>query len=309
MYPRLNIHLGSGLPHLGLMHLLATNMIVWARTVIKESVHEYHIAEESLEDHVKNIVHAVNTSNFHEHFEENADTHEHKIFRRFATDDDSIDIHAEKCREMFHDDDFVTSILQATSPFLYAFIIEFSLVGGTVFFNTWNNVTLVKSQEANAAVQKPNLSGALTRINWSNSLIGSICGSFILLLVIFDLMAFFSVDYEDDVIFEYIGKVLDCTINSCGILAVLIGIVRIQSIPDKTTSSENSVDLFLLDFGIFFVYIYGCLTTTVGVFTVDDDIPGSLHIFNGVLDITASSLQVLFIHQLMEKVKLAIFCV
>jgi len=302
IYPRLNIHQGSGLPHIGLMHLLATNMIVWARTVIKESVHEYHVAEERLEHHVLHIVHAVNTSDILEHITEHADNDEHRILKRSVEDVTS----PEKCRDMFHDDDFVTSILEATSPFLYAFIIEFSLVGGTVFFNTWNNVTLVRWHEAKEnnpkhAVQKPNLSGALLRINWSNSLIGSICGSFILLLVIFDLMAFFSVDYEDDVIFEYIGKVLDCTINSCGIIAVLIGIAKIQKLPDKSNSSENSVDLFLLDFSIFFVYIYGTLTASVGVFSTDERIPGSLHIFNGLLDITSASLQVVFIHQLIEK--------
>ena len=50
-----------------------------------------------------------------------------------------------KCKAMYHDDDFVSDVLKACSPFLYAFIIEFSLVGGTVFFNTWNNVNNVQT--------------------------------------------------------------------------------------------------------------------------------------------------------------------
>ena len=51
IYPRLNISVGNGLPHFGLMHVLATNLIIWMRTVIKESIHEYHEAEEKNEDH------------------------------------------------------------------------------------------------------------------------------------------------------------------------------------------------------------------------------------------------------------------
>ena len=72
---------------------------------------------------------------------------------------------------------------------------------------------------------------------------------------------------------------------------------------DKSQLSENSVDLFLLDLGVFFVYIYSTLSVTVGIFSKDQGIPGSVHICNGVLDITAASLQVLLIHQLLEKVR------
>ena len=40
-YPRLNLDTGLGGPHFGLMHLVATNLILWVRTVIKESMLEY----------------------------------------------------------------------------------------------------------------------------------------------------------------------------------------------------------------------------------------------------------------------------
>ena len=122
LYPRLNIHLGCGLPHLGLMHLLATNLIVWMRTVIKESVHEYHQAEERWEDQVHHIVQHVNTSDILAHVVDDQHGNEHKINARLEEGVEAHDIPAEKCRDMFHDDDFVSSILQATSPFLRSIV-------------------------------------------------------------------------------------------------------------------------------------------------------------------------------------------
>ena len=47
---------------------------------------------------------------------------------------------------MLHECD-VTRVLQS-SPFLFCFIVEFSLVGSTVFYNTWRNVhTLTRSAQ------------------------------------------------------------------------------------------------------------------------------------------------------------------
>merc|ERR1719300_1208773 len=110
------------------------------------------------------------------------------------------------CKDTYHDDDFVSDVLNASSPYLYAFIVEFSLVGGTVFFNTWNNVKMIKAKEAkerfpNSSVQKPNLCEAIAKVNWSDSAWGVLGGTVILFFTIFDLIAFFSVDYEEDVIF------------------------------------------------------------------------------------------------------------
>jgi len=305
LYPRLNIHHGRGVPHFGLMHLLSTNLIVWMRTVIKESIHEYHVAAEKLEETVGHILQTVNESDITKHLKH--DTHEevtHNIHKRYTADSDYTEV--EKCKDMYHDDDFVSDVLKASSPFLYAFIIEFSLVGGTVFFNTWNNVSLVNWNEAkdklpDPTVQKPNLCGTLAKINWSKSSIGVIFGIFIMFLTVFDLIIFFSVNYEEDIIFEYIGKILNCFVNTCGILASLIGIIKIQTLLEKSKTSDNSVDLFLLDLGIFFVYVYSCLTIIVGVFTANDSMPGSVHISNGVLDILACSLQVILIHQLLDR--------
>ena len=171
MYPRLNICHGHGLPHFGLMHLLATNLIIWMRTVIKESIHEYHVAEEKIEDHHANVNEGshnnVIAQSIHTDVEgdDHGDIVSHIIHKRYSEHYHADHAHIEhftpeSCMEMYHDDDFVSDVLKASSPFLYAFIIEFSLVGGTVFYNTWNNVHLVMEDDdiektPNPKVKKP----------------------------------------------------------------------------------------------------------------------------------------------------------
>ena len=34
----MNLRYGRGLPHLGLMHLVATNLVIWVRTVIRSAL-------------------------------------------------------------------------------------------------------------------------------------------------------------------------------------------------------------------------------------------------------------------------------
>ena len=46
-----DLPLGHGLPHLGLMHLVATNLTIWLRTVIKETLHEMESHHLTATDH------------------------------------------------------------------------------------------------------------------------------------------------------------------------------------------------------------------------------------------------------------------
>jgi len=322
LYPRLNISLGNGLPHFGLMHLLATNIIIWMRTVIKESIHEYHVAEGKVEYQHQDVDEGsyenVIAHSIHEdvhgspHDNPHEDDIHHFIHKRYSEHYHGSHSHLEhfspeSCMEMYHDDDFVSDVLKASSPFLYAFIIEFSLVGGTVFYNTWNNVhqsTMDDEEEdktPKSVVKKPNLCATLAKTNWSNSSLGTFLGSCILFLTILDLIMFFSVDYEEDIVFEYMGKVMNCSINIFCCIATIIGCVQIQKLRERVQGPDNSVDLFLLYLGVFFIYVYSTLTVTVGIFTEDQAIPGSVHISNGVIEIIAVTLQIILIHLLLQK--------
>ena len=57
VYPRLNIDINKAVDRFGLMHLVATNIILWLRTLMKESLHE--IAESEEDAHAEGEEHLV----------------------------------------------------------------------------------------------------------------------------------------------------------------------------------------------------------------------------------------------------------
>ena len=295
LYPRLNINLASGIPHLGLIHLVTTNIVIWLRTVIKETLHEMESQQfrKSLTNHTNMEL-----------------TMEHNDMEHNTTEKQSITL--AECREKYHDDDFVADVLKASSPFLYAFIVEFSLVGGTFFYNTWTNIHSLSREEVrqvtstttprSPGLARPNLCATLAKTDWSQSTAGTVAGCLVLLLTLMDLVMFLSNNAsEQDTTFEYLGKILNTSINFLGFLAAVVAFFRIQKLTERKTTPENTVDLFLLDFGVFFVFIYSCLTITVGIFSANHSIPGSVHVINGVVEIIAVTFQTILIHQLLLK--------
>ena len=190
MLPRLSIKLGKGLPHLGMMHLVATNLVIWLRAVIKESLHEMEAI------HLK-------TSRASEHQDQ---SHHNR----------ATGLDMEDCREQYHEDDYVTNVLKASSPFLYAFIIEFSLVGGTFFYNTWNSIHTREDVQPDQArkANKTNLCATIAKTNWAQSTAGTMAGVFVLLLTLVDLFIFFTnVRIDEGNVLEYLGKIFTTSIN------------------------------------------------------------------------------------------------
>ena len=142
-------------------------------------------------------------------------------------------------------------------------------------------------------------------MDWSHSTLGFVAGILVVSATVADLVMFFSdasLHSESDVTFEYIGKVLNCVLNCLGILATCLAISQLKKLEVDLSNLDNSLNVFLLLLGIFFVYVYSCLTITVGVFTNDHAIPGGVHIANGVLELVAVTLQIILIFILLTKV-------
>ena len=150
----------------------------------------------------------------------------------------------------------------------------------------------------------PNLWQSLSNTNWAESSRGAAAGCLVLLLTVVDLVIFFTNTPHHPLhrtIIWCLGKTLNISANCLGILASLVAFFKIQTLTEKKPPRDNAVDLFLLDFGVFFIYIYSCLTITVGIFNPNHSIPGSVHVINGVVEIIAVTFQTILIHQLLLK--------
>ena len=287
-YPRLNLDQGFGIPHFGLMHLVATNLVIWIRTVIRESILEFHEAMERKDEEDEE-----------HHTQEHQNTlsdHDHHLLNATEV----------SCSPTAKEMSLIYTIMRSSAPILFAFIIEFALIGATVFYNMWHHVRPYNKdglKYPKELPEKPHIKEVITKTDWSHSIIGASVSVFVFILNIITLCIFFGVASDENVIDEYLEKVTRCITNSCGILATFIGTVQIQKLSDKLDPEDTNVDSFLLNLGASFSYLYLCFTVTVGVFTHDlEDVPGSLHVFNGVLGIVQISSQIVFINMLLNKV-------
>ena len=128
----------------------------------------------------------------------------------------------------------------------------------------------------------------MVKTDWTHCAVGGVLGLIVALVNIVTMEVLFEVPCQEvvHVVDEYVLKVVRCATNSCAILATLIGVVQVQKFVDKISPEESSMDVFLLNVGGTSSFVYMFFTIVVGVFTNDDkDVPGSLHIVNGILDV------------------------
>ena len=258
------------------MHLVATNVVIWIRAVIKESMMEFEELKE--EDGLKEHGHGG-----HGDMETSSEETGH-------------------CDEKL----FVSRLLRASTPILFAFIIEFALIGATVFFNFWKHVQ--PHEQADTAYDqlsyKPNIKEFILRkTNWKNSLYGGLAGIFILLLNIISLAVFLHFSSDESNFDEYIEKSMRIISNTTGIIAILMGFWYLQKMAGKEKEEDIGVDQFLLNLGAGFTFVYMSLSVSVGIFHQDkEDFPAGLIIANGVLSVTQVILQLVFIHLIINLV-------
>ena len=257
------------------MHLVATNVVIWIRTVIKESMMEFEELKE--EDGLTEAEHG------------------HGDMETSSEEKGSCD---EKL--------FVSQLLKASTPILFAFIIEFALIGATVFYNMWNHVQ--PHEQADTAYDqlsyKPNIKEFILRkTNWKNSLYGGLAGIFILLLNIISLAVFLHFSSDESNFDEYIEKSMRIISNTTGIIAILMGFWYLQKMTRKEKEEDIGVDQFLLNLGAGFTFVYMSLSVSVGIFHQDKEgFPAGLIITNGVLSVTQVILQMVFIHLIINLV-------
>ena len=118
--------LNANLPilfRIGTMHVVATNIVIWIRTLIKESLEEIEEYEVELPKHMESLENIDD--------KQNCDI----LLERML----QMEQMKEVCRE--HSRNFLPNdILSKSSPYLYPFIIEYSLIGASVAYIMSNHI-------------------------------------------------------------------------------------------------------------------------------------------------------------------------
>jgi len=106
---------------------------------------------------------------------------------------------------------------------------------------------------------------------------------------------------------EFISKLSNTLMNMVGIVACSLGLSAIKKLNQKQYIMAQEKEVYNLDdtllrFGSTFVFIYSTFTIIAGLFMKNEEFPYQLHIANGVIEIVQVFLQIIFIHNLMDKI-------
>ncbi|XP_062527741.1 proton channel OtopLc isoform X19 [Bombyx mori] len=353
MNSRLNIHRFKVIARFGLMHVVATNICVWIRTLVLESL------KEITDYHVKNPLGVPGEGILGKVIRKHTLRHSGKVFGAATTAVTGIASTAmttakatgeqllnvitttataptttsttnNKTTVIFESFDnlnpaalianidnttvcgrnpIMGTIVSDSAPYLYPFIIEYSLIGAAVIYVMWKHIGRYPRAAALAAAQRGN------RVDCAGASKGLFCGLLLLVASLICLILFFVLIRHHDLkrVSIYLADVSHCALMILSILAILIGFIRgrvmqwsyspspyteplrrVQSLKFRSEEQSDLNDILLRvsAFGLFVYAVFSIIAGGMGAFT---DEPNLLVMITGCLSVLQVVLQLLFI--------------
>ncbi|XP_013138597.1 PREDICTED: uncharacterized protein LOC106103392 isoform X2 [Papilio polytes] len=351
MNSRLNIHRFKVIARFGLMHVVATNICVWIRTLVLESL------KEITDYHVKNPQGIPGEGILGKVIRKHTLRHSGKVFGAATTAATSVAATAvsmakstsdqilnvvtttvaaptttsttTNSTELFESFDILNpaalianidnttvcgrnpimgTIVTDSAPYLYPFIIEYSLIGAAVIYVMWKHIGRYPRAAALAAAQRGN------RVDCAGASKGLFCGLLLLVASLICLILFFVLirHHELKRLSIYLADVSHCALMVLSILAILIGFIRgrklkwsanpscteplrrVQSLKFRSEEQSDLNDILLRvsAFGLFVYAVFSVIAGGMGAFTHE---PNLLVMITGCLSVLQVVLQLLFI--------------
>lgn len=280
MNARLNIHKFKVVARFGLMHVVATNICVWIRTLGKETLQEIN------EHHLRNG---------------RGSTLEELILpfrvQRSRLPQDNV---TENLTNPCEKQDIMGTIVSDSSPFLYPFIVEYSLISAAVLYVMWKNIGKdpvyhVESGHDDGISRTSSLQAG-AKVNCTGSSKGLFFGLLVLVCSTICLIVFFVLIQHErySMLAIYLSDLSHCGIKVLTIGAISIGFFRIRSLrfhPDR----KDHLRSILLSVAAFGLYVYAMFGIIAGSLLPKDHIPNLLVMVTSILTIVQVTMQSLFI--------------
>ncbi|XP_063823544.1 uncharacterized protein LOC135073331 isoform X2 [Ostrinia nubilalis] len=206
-------------------------------------------------------------------------------------------------------DPIMGTIVSDSAPYLYPFIIEYSLIGAAVIYVMWKHIGRYPRAAALAAAQRGN------RVDCAGASKGLFCGLLLLVASLICLILFFVLIRHQDLkrLSIYLADVSHCALMILSILAILIGFIRgrvlkwsssppscteplrrVQSLKFRSEEQSDLNDILLRvsAFGLFVYAVFSVIAGGMGAFTHE---PNLLVMITGCLSVLQVVLQLLFI--------------
>ncbi|XP_064094892.1 proton channel OtopLc-like isoform X10 [Macrobrachium nipponense] len=317
MNARLNIHKFKFLARFGLMHIVATNLCVWVRTLVRESlkeINEFKVAQgQKGEDYMilEGIRRALanrglmapnrylyNLDEFVEMQEIN-ETLQQADTTGLMTEEDIVNRTCERVEIM-------GSIVSDSAPYLYPFIVEYSLIGASVLYIMWKHIGRNPSEIVHSRfVYDPEVAGdgisvasrrCHSRVDCVGASKGLFCGLLVLVASLICLILFFVLVNRDELrmLAIYLADCSHCGIMFFSIIAIFIGFVRVRQLKFHGEREEELDDILLMvsAFGLFAYAVFSSVAGSLSAYTKE---PNLLVMVTGILSVLQVIIQMVFI--------------
>ncbi|KAK8730841.1 hypothetical protein OTU49_007966 [Cherax quadricarinatus] len=322
MNARLNIHKFKFLARFGLMHIVATNLCVWVRTLVRESlkeINEFRVAQgHKGEDYMilEGIRRALenrglmapnkylyNLDDFVEMQEINETMQQAS---GWANEEDIVNRTCERVEIM-------GSIVSDSAPYLYPFIVEYSLIGAAVLYIMWKHIgrnprkdlPLKESYQQERFVYDPEVPGdgmsvvsrrCHSRVDCVGASKGLFCGLLVLVASLICLILFFVLVNREELkmLAIYLADCSHCGIMFFSIIAMFIGFVRVRQLKFHGEREEELDDILLMvsAFGLFAYAVFSTVAGSLSAYTKE---PNLLVMVTGILSVLQVIIQMVFI--------------
>lgn len=274
---RLNIHKFKVLARFGLMHIVATNICVWIRTVGKETLQEivkHHLSKER--GHPSSLEELILP--FRETYIQN---------------------NSNPCQKQ----DIMGSIVSDSSPFLFPFIVEYSLIGAAVLYVMWKNIgkdpVFRGNSESEDGLSRASSVQTLPKMNCAGSSKGLFFGLLILVIATICLIVFFVLIENEhySLLAIFLSDVSHSAIMVMTIFTIIVGFFRIKQLRFQADRTDHLRDI-LLTVAAYGLYVYAMFGIIAGTLSPKDYVPNLLVMVTSGLTIIQVTLQSLFVAEI-----------
>nr|XP_022921030.1 uncharacterized protein LOC111429368 isoform X3 [Onthophagus taurus] len=216
---------------------------------------------------------------------------------------ENISLVAASCKRV----NIMGTIVQDSAPYLYPFIIEYSLIGAAVIYVMWKHIgrhpkyITEEDLEHRLEVMLSRRAVALAHAQQGRvDCVGASKGLFFgLLLLVGSLIClilyFVMINHRDfGMLAVYLADVSHCVVMALSIIAIIVGFIRVQSLKFRI-EEQNDLNDILLRVSAFGLFLYATFTVIAGTLKPTTREPNLLIMMTGTLAIVQVLLQLLFI--------------
>ncbi|XP_013792489.2 otopetrin-3-like [Limulus polyphemus] len=192
------------------------------------------------------------------------------------------------------------NIVASSSPFLYPFIVEYSLIGAAVLYVMWKNIgkdpIFQGELQEEDRLSRTSSAQSTNPVNCSGSSKGLFFGLLVLVICVICLIVFFVLIYHDHyrLLAVYLSDLSHCSILLFAIIAIIVGFFRVKSLRFSTCRKDQLRDI-LLRVAAFGLYIHAMFGIIAGSLSSVSYIPNILLLVTSCLTLLQVTLQSLLI--------------